>query len=237
MSGNVLRILQQPVSMGNNMVIIGKNIFMWRKKRGFGLNELARRAGVDKGNLSKMEGGTLNPSMKTLAKLAHALDISSNELLREDSNVEYVLHEGTRRIRVLDWKEVSRMTDTKAELLSPIGEMHDFLLVSPTASSKTFALRIRDDSMEPTFKRGDIVVIDPDVKPLPGNYVVATDDAGDATLKMFKDLGLDGEGRKIFELIPLNSLYAARRSDRESLVITGTAVEHRSQLISQKLAP
>jgi len=39
--------------------------------------------------------------------------------------------------------------------------------------SKCFALKILDDSMKPDFVEGDMIVIDSELRPAPGEFVVA----------------------------------------------------------------
>lgn len=51
--------------------------------------------------------------------------------------------------------------------------------------SMAFALEVRGDSMAPEILEGDVVVIDPDVDPLPGDYVVAKNGSHEATLKQW----------------------------------------------------
>jgi len=92
-------------------------------------------------------------------------------------------------------------------------------------SKHTFALRIVGNSMEPEFKEGDIVIIDPDVKPSPGDYVVARNDEEEATFKKYRPRGIIN-GQEIFELVPLNEDYAAMRSDQQPIQIIGTMMEH-----------
>jgi len=209
---------------------LGKNIHAWRERRRLGLNELARKAGIDNGNLSKMEQGTITPSMKTLQKIAAALDIPANELLKEESNVVEV-QEGSRRVRVLDWNEVAHYRDVISQPNTE--DLQDFLLVDMNSSQDVFALKILGDAMAPTFNEGDMVIVDCKVAPRPGDCVVATDHTGEATFKVFRDLGIGDSGNKVFELKPLNDLYAVRRSDKEDLTIIGTMIEHRRKRRSQ----
>lgn len=80
--------------------------------------------------------------------------------------------------------------------------------------------------MEPEFREHDIVVIDPDVRPNPGDYVVARNHEEAATFKKYRPRGLDAGGQEIFELVPLNEDYAVMRSDQQPIQIIGTMVEH-----------
>lgn len=107
----------------------------------------------------------------------------------------------------------------------PRGGADEYVMGLNIYSKHTFALRIVGNSMEPEFKEGDIVIIDPDVKPSPGDYVVARNDEEEATFKKYRPRGIIN-GQEIFELVPLNEDYAAMRSDQQPIQIIGTMMEH-----------
>ena len=46
-----------------------------RKRCGISQNELARRSGITQGNISRLEKGLANPSMKVLMRLADGMDM------------------------------------------------------------------------------------------------------------------------------------------------------------------
>lgn len=148
-------------------------------------------------------------------------------LVKEETNISEV-PEDTRRIRLLDWNRVSSWAAT--EYIGHGESMNEYVLFNISASSEAFALRVRGDAMEPDFRQGDIIVVDPLRKPRPGSFVVALDAKGEATFKQYRDLGLDETGEHIFELRPLNQLYPPRRSDREELRVVGTVISHRRDL-------
>ena len=54
------------------------------------IGELARRSGLSKQTLSKIEQGTGNPTVETLALLGAALDVSARQLLTEWGTPVYV---------------------------------------------------------------------------------------------------------------------------------------------------
>ena len=63
---------------------IGKNIKRLRERQGISQNELAKRAGLNQSNLSRIErGGVENITLDTLRGLAHALSCSLIDLLPE----------------------------------------------------------------------------------------------------------------------------------------------------------
>lgn len=108
----------------------------------------------------------------------------------------------------------------------------DFIWVDEELPDDCFALRVIGHSMEPDFQPDDMLVIDPTINPIPGDFVVAsrlsraTDDL-ETTFKKYRPRGYDEQGREIFELVPLNDDYPKYDSRIEQLTITGVLVEHR----------
>lgn len=103
----------------------------------------------------------------------------------------------------------------------------EFLLTDLLLGPRAFAMRIRGDSMLPRFQEGDVVVIDPDQPHHPGDFVVAAN-GGEAVFKQYRDRGINEKGQEVFELLPLNKLYPAIRSDITPMRIVGTMVEQRT---------
>ena len=55
-------------------VVLGYKIKVKRTIRLMTQEELARKIGIDQSDLSKIEKGTANPSLKTLSRIAKGLD-------------------------------------------------------------------------------------------------------------------------------------------------------------------
>lgn len=109
------------------------------------------------------------------------------------------------------------------------GAGHDYIVVQSQLGDHAFALKVRGDSMEPEFKEGDTIIIDPDITPSPGDYVVARNGDQEATFKKFRPRGVNDHGQAVIELVPLNEDYPVLRSDHAPIEIIGTLVEHRRQ--------
>ncbi len=69
--------------------------------------------------------------------------------------------------------------------------------------SEPFALRVIGDSMEPEFKDGNIIIIDPDAVVSDGAYVFAVDGI-DGDEYIFRQLRIEDEKHT---LVPLNKNY------------------------------
>lgn len=107
------------------------------------------------------------------------------------------------------------------------GDGSSIIFADDEYSKWAFALIIEGDSMLPEFKAGDLVIIDPEWEPRPGDYVAAKNGKEEATFKKYRPRGIDARGNEIFELTPLNDDYPTLRSDITPLTIIGVMAEHR----------
>ncbi|OFB35850.1 DNA-binding protein [Mycolicibacterium sp. (ex Dasyatis americana)] len=76
--------------MPEENVLVARNLRTFRQERAMSLGELARRSGLAKQTLSKIEQGTGNPTVETLALLGAALDVPARRLLTEWGTPVYV---------------------------------------------------------------------------------------------------------------------------------------------------
>ncbi len=61
---------------------LGLNLKRIRTKKGISQGDIARALGVGRGFISTIENGKTNPTLATIAKLAKAIGVSSNALLK-----------------------------------------------------------------------------------------------------------------------------------------------------------
>lgn len=94
---------------------------------------------------------------------------------------------------------------------------------------EVFGLRVKDESMEPLFHDGDLIIIDPTAEPRPGDFVIARlIDEGQTTFKKLRIKGMNNEGQAVMELIPLNPDYETYNSESTRFQIIGKVIEHRT---------
>lgn len=100
-------------------------------------------------------------------------------------------------------------------------DMRQGLMTDAKAGKRAFAVEIEGDSMRSLFRPGDRVVIDPDLTPEPGDFVLAQHQ-GAVTFRKYRARADQG-----FELAPLNDDWPTIRPDSDTKIL-GVMVEHRS---------
>lgn len=203
-----------------------------RKKHGLTQQKLGELIGVKKSSISQWENDEHSPSGDNLAQLSKVFGVSAHWLATgkgspELSNVEPAVIPQGNRIPIIsyvqagNWREMCEQATTfdgNVEYVSAGGEIGPY----------GFGLWLRGDSMLPQFKEGDLIIVDPDESPQPGDYVVAKNGSDEATFKKYRPRGIDESGQEVFELVPLNDDYPTMHSDRQHIQIIGVMVEHRS---------
>lgn len=93
----------------------------------------------------------------------------------------------------------------------------------------TFALVITYERMSPTLAPGDLVLIDPDIKPLPGEIIlVELKIKNNSLLGRYRPLDFHNHPISNFELIPCNRYWPTVKICNENRGrIIGTLIEHR----------
>ncbi|SFN20252.1 SOS-response transcriptional repressor LexA (RecA-mediated autopeptidase) [Izhakiella capsodis] len=184
--------------------------------------EVAKRAGISQQSIEAIENGkTLKP--RNLLALAAALECDARWLLLGGDVVpdsSFI----ARRVPVLSYSQAATLINA-GPIPAPLDG--DYLLTTSALSERSFALRIQGDAMEPEFREGDIVIIDANVYPVPGEFVAASNGSPVATFKKYRPVGDGAKGEEAFELVPLNSDYPTYRSWEKPVTLMGTMVEQR----------
>lgn len=221
---------------------INDRIFALRKSRGLSQNELATKTGVTRVSVGKWESGLNQPKGRYLNDLAVALGVSVDWLLtgKEDgvsggvteppfpgySNVDPAVIPQAGRVPILSYVQAGNWREMCEQASAADGSL-EYTTAAASVSGCAFALWVRGNSMEPEFREGELLIIDPEAAPSAGDYVIAKNGHEEATFKKYRSRGEYPDGRPRFELVPLNEDHATLSTDQGVIAIIGVVVEHR----------
>ena len=199
------------------MDTIGKRVAFARKLRKLSQAEVAKNVGIAQPTLSELERG-LSDGTKFIVQLASALKVSvvwleSGEGLME--NDDYNVVPGPRiggEVPIISWVQAGDYR-LVVDNFQP-GDCEDTVTATIRVKRHTYALRVQGDSMEPDFREGDILIVEPEMDAEPGDFVIAKNGDGEAT---FKKLVKDGPD---WYLKPLNPAYPMKKMS-DSVRIVG----------------
>lgn len=201
--------------------LLGARLKRFREEKGLSQRELARRAGIGQKTLNRIESGEMLLMSPHLPKLAAKLNVLLN-----DPFAGNILEPSQIRgmpVPVWDRVQAGKWAGIPPHLRE--NENNGWIVPQDPHGPNTFAMIVHGESMLPLFKEGDIIVVDPDVKPESGKYVVAKDASGMALLKTYASRGRDDQGHDKFELRPLNELYETLYSGKDHIELLGVVME------------
>ena len=146
---------------------------------GLSENELARRTGVAQQVINRLlSGENTNPKLSTLRPLAQYFDVSISELLGEPRSSATgsmmhsipFLHDNIWRDDVA-WSERLKT-----------GEQ---VWVDCEPRAALFALRMPDDTMEPQFSAGTLLIFDPHAQAVSGDFVLWKTRPSEVSLRQY----------------------------------------------------
>lgn len=195
---------------------IGQRIMSERKAKGLTRKALAELTSELKiSRINNYERGDRTPGPTEIKLLADALEVSASYLMCLTDNREGKMTKSLGMgalIPVFDYKQatdpgaciqkIKEDVDTKVVFV-PVGTA-----VSDSIGKNAFALQIKDESMMPEFRINDVIIVDPDTSPKPGDFVVALIDGDqEVIVRKYKQLSASKETPQ-FELIALNEDWA-----------------------------
>lgn len=194
-----------------------------RIELGMTQTEAAEKAGIRQQSWQSIEDGkTLKP--RNIVGIAKALRCDADWLMNGGAFMA-IADVNSRKVPLISYVQAGALAE-KNPIQAFDGSL-EYILTDLDLSEFSFALRIEGDSMEPDFKAGDVIIVDPEIEPVPGEFVVAKNGGNEATFKKYRPTYTDMNGRQHFELVPLNDDYPVINSDTQPLKIIGVMIEHR----------
>lgn len=213
---------------------IGQRIKDERTKKRLTRKALAEL--TDDLNISRInnyERGERTPGPREIKQLAQALEVSPAFLMCLSDEREGPLTQApgiVALIPVLGYKQACNLDVHLEEIKNEkYSKKIDFIPVGSSTrelvSEKAFALRVKDESMAPEFRLNDVLVIEPNLQPSPGDFVAAKIAMSDEVIiRKYKQLNSPQDALD-FELIALNADWPLIRINKEEQgKIIGTIV-------------
>lgn len=155
---------------------VGKRIAEIRRERGYNQEQLAEMAMINRVTLARYETGVIEPGAFALSRVADALGVTTDELLCRVSKQPPFLHMVPGAVPIVG--EIACGVPITAE------QNIDGYAELPDGVTADFALRCKGESMVPTFRHGDLVLIRQQAEVEEGQIAAVGID-GEATLKRF----------------------------------------------------
>ncbi|VEB35471.1 phage repressor [Legionella sainthelensi] len=205
---------------------IGQRIMDERKAKGLTRKALAELTGELKtSRINNYERGDRTPGPTEIKLLANVLEVSASYLMCLTDSREGKITKspgmGTL-VPILNYKQAVDPTVCIQKIKEEVDTKVEFVPVSGNIGKNAFALQIQDESMMSEFRINDVLIVDPDASPKPGDFVVALiEGEQEVIVRKYKQLSVSKEAQQ-FELIALNEDWADIRvcsSEMQALII------------------
>tara|TARA_R110002020_G_scaffold277225_1_gene492480 strand:- start:2580 stop:3257 length:678 start_codon:yes stop_codon:yes gene_type:complete len=222
------------------MSLLASNIQYLLDKNNINAYQLQEKSNIPQSTTFRITNGeTKSPSGATVQKYAKYFGISEADLRFKDlsdvskaqgdgDNFKVVNKEPVRYVPLLNFVQAGEFCEYHDDAIS-----NEFRpIFGEGYGENVYWVALEGDSMEPDFKSGELVLIDPDIQPNPADYVIALK-AGEkkVTFKMWRPRGFDEKtGEEYSQLIPSNENYPIIDSRFTPFTICGVAVERKQML-------
>ena len=196
-----------------------------RREIGEGMTEeqVASMVGVPLRALTDILTGKYPQSLAIWEKFAKYFRMDP-EFLRTGESTACSAAGRIRRIPLLNWHQMGPLE--KGQNLTDVIHAEAIVEATDVAGARTFALKVQDDSMEPLFREGEMIFVNPDVKWSPGDYVLAVHHDMSIVTTLLRQVHVIGND---YMLHPLNWRYEDARLAEEDVVV-GKVVRLRKNL-------
>lgn len=153
---------------------------------------LGKKARVSQSTVGRLLKGLVSSQSDTLEDICKAVGISVGELLGgkpEDERSTPLEGDGgedaarANQVPLISWVQAGSFTES-IDIYGPGYADHWIPKPPKTCGPRTVALRIEGISMEPDYRAGDIIYVDPGADPINGkDVVIRHDDRNEATFK------------------------------------------------------
>jgi SOS-response transcriptional repressor LexA len=190
-----------------------------REKLGLSVEDFAQKCGVSRGAVQQWERGVTAPNRRHAPAVAKALGITVADLAAGDSNISAGPNIGGA-VPLLSDVQAGNFKDYVDNFHPGDGGAEE-IPTSVPVKRHTFALRVSGDSMEPLFSAGMVLIVEPEMDPQPGDFVIAKNSDNGTT---FKQLVKDGAD---WYLKPMNERYPIKPLGKSRVIGVVRAVERR----------
>lgn len=173
---------------------------------GYSASGLAKKSGLDPTSFNKSkrvtpEGRPRWPSTESIAKILHATGAGIDEFM---SLLQRKPKRTARPVPLIGFAEAGEggYFDDGG---FPVGSGWDEIAFPGVDDENTYALEVSGNSMEPLFRKGDVLIVSPAAKLRPGDRVVVKTKSGEVLAKELKK-----RNSKSVELRSLNPAHKDR---------------------------
>lgn len=185
------------------MNYLGINLKKLLRKECISENELSKRVGIPQQMINRLiSGENQNPKLSTITPLANYFKVPLHELISNENLDVHNIHKvsNQNQIPLLEFKNIEEHGIDYA-----ISNAKKFLTVDLDLNKNYFATKMNDNSMEPKFPQGTILIFDKEKIPFNGDFCLIKDDSNHY---IFRQVMINSKNKKFLKCLnPANQEY------------------------------
>lgn len=133
-------------------------------------HELSRRTNIKQPIIHRLlSGENQNPKLSTVKPIADYFTITISQLIGEQKMKKVWNghttreHHGWNEVPLINWEDVCKSKERKIQR---------YVVIDCNVSESAYALLIIDSSMEPVFPEKSLIIVDPIIKPIDGDFII-----------------------------------------------------------------
>lgn len=170
----------------NKKLHLGKNLDYLLNLHDLDIKNLSIEIGVPPATIARMRKKDCNPTVSTIEPFLNFFRVDMDTFLYEDMSTQE--YQNKKTIGNLSYIPVIELADIKNEPKK--SKIVKFIGAAGVNGKNIFGINIATASLAPAFQNNSIIIIDPDLKPKEGDYVLCL--LGDDVKPMFRQIFIDG---------------------------------------------
>lgn len=185
------------------MNYIGINLKKFLKKECMSENELSKRIGIPQQMINRIITGiNQNPKLSTITPIADYFKVPLQELI-SNANLDAAnpqIINTQHKVPFVEFKDIEKHGFNHA-----ISHANKYVTVELDQNKNYFATTMNDDSMEPKFSQGTILVFEKEKEPFNGDFCLLKDDRNHY---VFRQIMINSTSKKFIKCLnPTNDAY------------------------------
>lgn len=190
---------------------LGSNLDYLLAQHNLDIKNLSQVTAVPPATIARMRRKGSNPTISSLEPLLDFFRVDMDSLLYEDMTSD--AYKNKKAVGGLTYIPIVSLEDARRERKQ--AKVSKIIGAAGIRGQNVFGIQINSDSLAPAFQNNSTVIVDPDLKPVEGDYVLCILGGADEA-PVFRQIFIDG---KNFYFRPINPGFGEMRHHEKYLIV------------------
>ncbi|CAM4376199.1 MAG: putative HTH-type transcriptional regulator [Legionella sp.] len=173
---------------GKRKLFLSMNLNHLLKEYGIDSKDLSLETGIPTTTISRLRNECSNPTLSSIEPLLNFFRVKFDDLLYEDMSSDK--YQERRKMGELIHIAVYSLEELSTG--SRNTKLHKFVTTTGITNPNSFGVAINSEVLAPAFQNNSIVILDPDLNPMDGDYVLCKLNDEPNTPPVFRQIFIDG---------------------------------------------